>query len=590
MSKLGPVGIDFGTTKTAFAYYDDQKEKQIISFPTTVLFADEQERHWESVVIGKGDGDNPIRTWKNFKPYLGNENTEWQQVPPRCHPERLPKGIEAPSTIQLTALVLREIKRRYCEIKRENERWDIGPTTITTPAFSTFKQRQALIFAAKLAGFDDISLVEEPVAAYLMHHFKKASETDSGNMNSLVIDFGGGTLDLALIASKERSAPEVLGTYTVKRGTGSPAKDIGGNDIEDAIIDLWKANEGFLSRLPQQGAMPSSLSADMIAAARFAKEKHNPKPGDCNPPRTFQEVSADPLSSEVNVEMRGQDYLKGNYRFRHGVELEFPPLERGAFFNILDDPNFKLNFKENLDIGINHLLAEQHLTRQDVGQIILVGGSCYIRRVLQDVRNSFTDGSGTLKANILFEEPEFAIAYGALNYKSGSKVFNPAIRNKLSMSIYIEVEFDPKKDTNWLQRGFLANSKFIRHENRHYIELARRGLLVEQVNGVLTIPFPIKSRKQQYLKIYQVKPSIDKQDYKNIRHDHFVEEIPIPIRSYLITFLYWMDQLGNFYRSAKPTIRFVIPKSWRSLDKEHDWDNQASIEKYRQIYFQEVSK
>lgn len=587
MSKHGPVGIDFGTTKTALAFFDEKKEKQIISLPTTVWFAEESKYIWETAIVGEKEvRGNPIRVWKNFKPFLGNEYLGWRQVPPNCHPARLEKDASPPPVVLLTAFTLRELKKRYCTEQRltepGSEEWDIGPATITVPAFSTFRQRQALIFAARLAGFGNISLLEEPVAAYLMYRQQPPTKIGEENPITLVIDFGGGTLDLALMSGRERGAPDILGTYTVRRGN----KNIGGNDVDLAIIDYWKQEHpSFLSSLPQVGAIDPRLSYGMVAAAQDAKEKHNPKPNACNPPITNEDLVRNPILSEVDTSklINGSISVEGNVSISLDEKIvRYPPLKPGELVSILD----KIEFPENLNHAIEHLLTEQHLTRPQISQTILSGGSSYIRRVIEQVREGFPHLAST-KDGILIDEPEFAICYGALNHQVDNRVFNNRLRNILSLSMYLEVDFDPRKDTDWFYRDLLSNTKFIHHEDRHYIQLAKRGTPLDQVRGVLAIPFPAKHKKGHSLKIYQVSPRKDGCDYLNIPDHDPEEQIIVPPGAPLITFLYGMDRSGIFFRSVTRTLRIAKPKSWQGLYQELNWKKKEVIKEYRERYFQE---
>ncbi len=572
MSRLGPVGIDFGTTKTALAYKDVNGERKVISFPSVVSFADESNRVYNGETIGEIGRINPLTVWKNFKPYLCDDGSEWGKVPTLCHPLRLPQGITPPSVVHLTSLILRRIKLKYCEEKNESgtEQWDIGPTTLTVPAFSNFRQRQSLIYAARLAGFSDISLIEEPIAAYLYHYLNPTSKIKKEKLNTLVIDFGGGTCDLALIASDAKKDPDVLGTYTLKHGL----KDLGGNDIDSEIINVWKTDGAFMSNLPQIGALPPQISNELVDSAKAAKESHNPRPGEATPALTNFDLISFPLLSERYVD-------KKNSRLREGEDIVYPGLGLGAFETILTN----LHFASTLDSAINHLLHEQSLTREAIGQVVLAGGSCYIRRVLTTIRNAFPN-LDPAKGEFLFDEPEFSIAMGAYEFQKKNNWLIPVIRNRLSMSIYLEIGFDPRIISKAWRSFTLGYSKLYQHDGKHFIELARRGSILRQISKIMYVPLPATSRRDHQFRIHQVKPSQGGEDYKQINEKSLIEEIKIPASSRLVTIKFWMDQSGDYRRSIKRTPNVSIPKFRNDVGDEWNWRDADSIKEKTWAYFQ----
>jgi len=72
-------------------------------------------------------------------------------------------------------------------------------TVITVPAAFSVLQSEATKRAGNLAGFKHVVLLQEPIAAAIAYGF-----TNTKNENWLIYDFGGGTFDVALIASKDR--------------------------------------------------------------------------------------------------------------------------------------------------------------------------------------------------------------------------------------------------------------------------------------------------------------------------------------------------------------------------------------------------
>lgn len=576
MSALGPVGIDFGTTKTALAYYDLEGRRQVLSFPTLLYLKNSQKPSWEEAEIG--NTENFIQAWRNFKLFLSDSGEEWNKVPIHCHPERLPKDVIPPPVALLTAYVLRKIKLKYCDAVGVQESWDVGPATITVPAFSNFRYRQRLVYAAMLAGFTNISLMEEPVAAYLFHYTKEENSKEIINSSyTVVIDFGGGTCDLALIKNSAGSVPDVLGTYTIKHNKD----DLGGNNIDQALITVWKRNSKLHSKLPATGRIYWRLSDQLNQKAQDAKQKHNPKPDGSI--FNSENLLLNPLASEMTVSETMEPIPAGAEH--EGELIVYPEIKPGDFASVLAE----VDFDRNLSIGIDHLLNEAGLSRNLIEQVIIAGGSGYIRRVLQAIRESFPDLMSKLGA-FLFEEPEYSIAYGALEYQRRHKWFRPLIQNRLSMSIYMELGFDPEKKISKSKlKATLGNSKPIHYNDKHYLEIARRGEVLEQISGWKYIPIPSNSRKPHYFIIHQVKPSIKKNgeitDYENIDEHSFVEKIEIPANVHLVTLRYRMDRLGNFYRNIKKTISVNTPKMFQDFEDEWTWKGKSVLKKHRSNVF-----
>lgn len=88
-----------------------------------------------------------------------------------------------------------------------------------------------------MAGFDEISLVDEPVAAAMASDLGKQG---SGVRNVLVFDLGGGTLDVSLLTIED-------GQYEIKATNGDT--HLGGQDFDTALVDycvdVFNSNTGI---------------------------------------------------------------------------------------------------------------------------------------------------------------------------------------------------------------------------------------------------------------------------------------------------------------------------------------------------------
>src|SRR5690606_17067333 len=102
-------------------------------------------------------------------------------------------GCELLTPEELSAMILRELKKNACEYLGE----DITKAIITVPASFNDAQRQATKDAAKIAGLDCVRIIHEPTAAALAYGM--LSKSKNNNINFIIYDFGGGTLDVSLL-------------------------------------------------------------------------------------------------------------------------------------------------------------------------------------------------------------------------------------------------------------------------------------------------------------------------------------------------------------------------------------------------------
>lgn len=191
------IGIDFGTTKTLVSYYDFQyRIPQLIKLgrstskiPTSIFIEENG-----TFLFGEAADDQmefgPERHKNNFKLDLGKTTP--------IHFVKI-KGVNKRFTArELTAEFLKYIKNR-CE-EEVFMGGKISSATITVPVSFSPAQKEDLLKAAQDAGFIDINILKEPEAAGIA--FAKEKQTDSFN-SMLIVDWGGGTLDLAMVSRKD---------------------------------------------------------------------------------------------------------------------------------------------------------------------------------------------------------------------------------------------------------------------------------------------------------------------------------------------------------------------------------------------------
>ena len=224
------IGIDFGTTKTMVSYLNPSSRRAELvrlgrdrdSIPTTV-HVDEA----GSFLFGE-DADDQIETdpegyCRAFKLHLGEKEPA------------LPRAGETAES--LATRFLRHMKEE-CE-QSVFHGGTVDTATITIPVAFAPARKSSLKRAARAAGFNDVSFLPEPEAAGMA--FLRDNPSDSFS-RALVLDWGGGTLDIAIISRDED------GTIHADRHCAEGRDDMGGEELDRGLLfkldELWKAAHG----------------------------------------------------------------------------------------------------------------------------------------------------------------------------------------------------------------------------------------------------------------------------------------------------------------------------------------------------------
>ncbi len=228
MAKEKVIGIDLGTSNSAAAALISGKPTIIPSaegatqygksFPSYVAFTDEGE-----VLVGEPARrqavTNPEKTISAIKRHMGSDykvNINGKDYTPQ----------------EISALILQKIKKDAEAFLGE----PVKKAVITVPAYFDDNQRTATKDAGKIAGLEVLRLVNEPTAASLAYGLDKTEEED---VNILVFDLGGGTLDVTIMEFGE-------GIFEVKSTSGDT--NLGGTDMDTALMkyiaDEFKKENG----------------------------------------------------------------------------------------------------------------------------------------------------------------------------------------------------------------------------------------------------------------------------------------------------------------------------------------------------------
>jgi molecular chaperone DnaK len=188
------IGIDLGTTNSAIGVViEDRIEivKNSLGEETTpsVVYADKS----GTLIVGtkakqkafQDNRSNASKNWKaEIKRLMGTSEAVW-----------LPHLSRPMSPEEVSAEILKSLR---ADLERKFPKLDLRAAVITVPAHFSTVQAEATKRAGVLAGFTNVVLLQEPIAAAMSYGL-----TASANENWLVYDLGGGTFDVALVASRD---------------------------------------------------------------------------------------------------------------------------------------------------------------------------------------------------------------------------------------------------------------------------------------------------------------------------------------------------------------------------------------------------
>lgn len=237
----------------------------------------------------------------------------------------------------------------------------IERAVVTVPAYFNDAQRQATIDAASIANLRVERIINEPTAAALAYGLEKVEGTASP-MTLLVYDLGGGTLDVTILVLDG-------GVFEVKSTSGDT--HLGGQDFDNRLV------EHFLPEVQSQCGEDISQNAKAMKKLRDACQtlKHDLS-------------HSEEASIEVDALVNGEDFDS--------------TLTREKFVEI-NRPLFDRCLKP-----INQALKDAGMNKDEIDEVVLIGGSTRIVRVQQLLEEIFPRKKLSKRIN-----PDEAVAMGA---------------------------------------------------------------------------------------------------------------------------------------------------------------------------------
>lgn len=407
-------GIDLGTTNSAITRFENGravvKKNSMQSDTTPSVVAYRQKGKAPSVGSRARNQLDKDRIMAFRKPgYQSNVFLEFKRLMGTDHQFNCSAIDENLTPEQLSAEVLKELR------KNVNDE-EVTSAVITVPAMFTNTQKDATKRAAKLAGFDHVELIQEPVAASVAYGLSSKMK----NAYWVVFDFGGGTFDAALMKIQDGIMQAI--------DTAGDNK-LGGKDIDDAIIE-----QIIIPYFKQNFVIDNILATKRKSFADMWKAK--------------AEEAKIQLSSNESYDLEtdlGEEYGEDDL----GEELSLS-------LTITQDDMEKIAgpiYQKAIDITKN-LLQRNGIDGRDLGALILVGGPTHspiVRRMLREQVTPNVDTS---------IDPMTCVAAGAAIY--GSTIDVPeaiadAKRDRSKVQLAVSYQSTSVETEEWVSVALLRD-------------------------------------------------------------------------------------------------------------------------------------
>ena len=365
------IGIDLGTTNSCVSVLEGNEPIVIANSegkrttPSVVAFIDGGERKVGDPAKRQAI-TNPTKTIYSIKRFMGETFAQVKDEIARV-PYSVVRGDNDTPRVdidgrlytpqEISAIILQKMKKTAEDYLGA----EVTNAVITVPAYFNDAQRQATKEAGEIAGLKVDRIVNEPTAAALAYGLDKADK----DMKIAVFDLGGGTFDISILELGD-------GVFEVRSTNGDT--HLGGDDFDHVIIDWladeFKADEGV------------DLRQDPMAMQRL---------------KEAAEKAKIELSSSTSTEINLPYIMPVGGIPKHLVRT----LTRAKFEQLAD------RLIQACVAPCESALRDAGLSKSDIDEVILVGGSTRIPAIQQIVEKIFG------KAPSKGVNPDEVVAVGA---------------------------------------------------------------------------------------------------------------------------------------------------------------------------------
>jgi len=368
------IGIDLGTTYSCVGVYKNGRVEIIANdqgnriTPSYVAFSGESGERLIGDAAKNQLTINPENTVFDAKRLIGRDyNDKTVQSDIKLWPFRVVDKSNKPHVTvkvgkqdkqftpeEISAMVLIKMK----EIAESYLGQEVKNAVVTVPAYFNDAQRQATKDAGTIAGLNVVRIINEPTAAAIAYGLDKKD----GERNILVFDLGGGTFDVSMLTI-DNGVFEVLAT--------NGDTHLGGEDFDQRVMEyfikLYKKKTG------------KDIRKDNRAVQKLRREVEKAKRA---------------LSAQHQVKVEVESLFDGE---------DFSETLTRAKFEELNMDLFRATLKP-----VQKVLEDSDLKKEDVHEIVLVGGSTRIPKIQQLIKEFFNGKEPSRGIN-----PDEAVAYGA---------------------------------------------------------------------------------------------------------------------------------------------------------------------------------
>ncbi|CAL5011862.1 unnamed protein product [Urochloa decumbens] len=356
------IGIDLGTTYSCVGVYRNGRVEIIANYqgnritPSWVAAANPARTIYDAKrLMGRQFGDAVVQRDLKLLPYAVVD----RNGKPHVRVQVRDGDVREFSLEEVSAMVLSSHQDEGDRRGLPRREGDARPhAVVTVPAYFNDAQRQATKDAGVIAGLTVLRTVNEPTAAAIAYGIdKKGAEK-----KVLVFDLGGGTFDVSVLAI-DNGVFEVLAT--------NGDTHLGGEDIDQRVMDY------FIKLVKRRHGR--DIAGDARALGKLRRECERAKRA---------------LSNQHQVRVEVEALFDG---------VDFSEQLTRARFEELNNDLFRKTM-----VPVKKAMADAGLKKEDIDEIVLVGGSTRIPKVQQLLRDYFNGKEPNKGVN-----PDEAVAYGA---------------------------------------------------------------------------------------------------------------------------------------------------------------------------------
>ena len=240
----------------------------------------------------------------------------------------------------------------------------VTKAVVTVPAYFNDAQRQATKDAAIIAGLDPIRIINEPTAAALAYGFEQISINRQKDINIVVYDIGGGTTDCSLLNISD-------GMFQVLASTG--CSHLGGSDFDNRLMSH------SINEFKKKNKIQEIKNIDLMSMQKLKKSCENAKKI---------------LSLTDKAIIAVKEFHEDKNLYVTITKQQFEILCKDLFILCLKP--------------VEDVLKSSNLERDDIDEIILVGGATRMPRIRENIKLFFQGKEPNCSIN-----PDEVVAAGA---------------------------------------------------------------------------------------------------------------------------------------------------------------------------------